>query len=131
MNNRDVIGADEIVATSTSSFIDGRVATYADLLVEDAALHADEFWLVEQSTGVWYVNRHERGIYYAAGGVWHYVPDLDQSLLTTTSPVFAGLILKDQVTAQRYRQVIIDGAYCIQKESAPNVWITKYKIGDQ
>jgi len=129
MNNRDVIGADEIVAISTSSFIDGRVATYADL--EAAALHANEFWLVEQSTGVWYVNRHERGIYYAAAGVWYYVPDLDQSLLTTTSPVFAGLILKDQVTTQRYRQVIIDGAYCIQKESAPNVWLTLYKIGDQ
>lgn len=129
MNNRDVIGADEIVAISTSGFIDGRVATYADL--ESAALHANEFWLVEQSTGVWYINRRERGIYYASGGTWYYVPDLDQSLLTTTSPVFAGLILKDQVTAQRYRQVIINGAYCIQKEITPNVWSTLYKIGDQ
>ena len=77
--------------TSYGNPVTGLVATFADLPPEEN--HSGEFWYVRESTGVWFINRKERGLYYCDGSDWLYTPNLDQSLLTTATPVFAGIYI--------------------------------------
>lgn len=123
MNNRDTIGAERISTGTSSSNIDGRVAQYSDL--ESASLHENEYWIVEQSTGVWFINRRERGLYYATSGSWYYVPNLDQSLLTTDSPVFAEMYIGGKNVAGSFKISNVGG---IATEFVYNVSTAQYEL---
>jgi hypothetical protein len=119
MNTRDIIGYDYVEQICSSNTISGRVNTYADL--GSAAIHVDEWWIVNQSSGVWFVNRHERGFYYSDGSSWYYAPDLDQDLKTTANPRFASVVITD-ISNNKARLVYSGGRVYIQKETSPGVW---------
>jgi hypothetical protein len=51
------------------------VATFADLPA--AALHLNEIYVVEQSTGVWLINRHSKGFYISDGLNWLIMPEVE------------------------------------------------------
>ena len=77
--NLDIAGA----GSSAVSYIDGEVATYADLPVAVDAPAVDSAYLVRNGSGVWLVNRKPAGIYYrrANNGVlddWEYASEFSE-----------------------------------------------------
>jgi hypothetical protein len=55
---------------SPGSYLDGEVATFADLPLDTAAAPLNSAWLVREASGLWLVNRKPAGIYIrtATGG---------------------------------------------------------------
>lgn len=72
----DFIGATEsfFVRASGGGFIGGQVPTFADL--PDPLINAGQFWLVEQGSGIYLINRKPAGLYYSNGSSWNAAPDI-------------------------------------------------------
>jgi|GEM_PF-5655453 len=47
------------------------VNTFADL--PDASLHANEYYIVDNATGIWLINKKEAGFYKSNGSAWNYI----------------------------------------------------------
>lgn len=54
--------------------IQGTVDTFNDL--PEPATHLNEFWLVRESSGLYLLNRKERGLYISNGTTWLPAPDI-------------------------------------------------------
>ena len=55
--------------------IENQVDTFADL--PDAALNDGQYYIVNTSTGIPFINRREKGVYKAQSGIWDYKgPDI-------------------------------------------------------
>lgn len=75
------------------------VDTFADL--PDVGINAGKFGLVRQSTGVWFVNRKEKGLYYSDGISWSAAPDI---LPIFTDEIFR--VFDDQDDSKKLRFVL-------------------------
>jgi hypothetical protein len=67
-------GESDFVFVNGDTYIKGSVATYADLPA--ASAHTAEFWLVQEATGIWLINRKPAGLYVSDGAAWHAAPDV-------------------------------------------------------
>lgn len=56
------------------SLIKGQVTNYANLPA--AASHINEYWLIEQSSGVYFINFKQRGLYISNGTTWLPAPNV-------------------------------------------------------
>jgi len=67
--NWGIVASNELSGTATGW--DGTVTDYASLPA--AASHVNEVYLVEQSSGVYLINRKPAGLYQSDGAVWTYL----------------------------------------------------------
>jgi len=68
---RTIIGNGGLAAVS---FINGEVLNYAALPA--AASHSGEFYLVQEASGLYLINRKPKGLYYSNGTTWSPAPDI-------------------------------------------------------
>jgi hypothetical protein len=73
---------------SPGSYLDGEVATFADLPLDTAAAPLNSAWLVREASGLWFLTRKPAGIYIrsAAGGTDR---DADYTYAGTFPDVFS------------------------------------------
>jgi hypothetical protein len=73
---------------SPGSYLDGEVATFADLPLDTAAAPLNSAWLVREASGLWFLTRKPAGIYVrsAAGGTDR---DADYTYAGTFPDVFS------------------------------------------
>jgi len=65
------------ITSNGNGAINGRVSVYADL--PDATISTDQVWIVEEASGVPFINRKEAGLYYSNGVTWGYMPNSVQA----------------------------------------------------
>jgi hypothetical protein len=60
----------DLAGSKVNTYLDGEVATFADLPLDTAAAPLNSAWLVREASGLWLVNRKPAGIYIrtATGG---------------------------------------------------------------
>jgi hypothetical protein len=80
-----------------TSYIDGRVSTYADL--PSASLNDDKVYIVEIPTGVPFVNRKKAGLYYSNGTTWEFMPSSVQADYVLYNNTVSGIVGTDLQTA--------------------------------
>jgi len=76
-----------------TSYIDGRVSTYADL--PSAALNDDKVFIVEIPTGIPFVNRKKAGLYYSNGTSWEFMPSSVQADYVLYNNTVSGIVGTD------------------------------------